>query len=363
MTQFLERIDVQLGAERDDFKLAELLAKKAAYLGRIGKCDEANEIIRFVRQSFNDGRSGRVTCFLLLAEGILLHHAFQNQAALDKFNRASLLAQGSRQTDLIGICAAWKGFIDFDLSRFESMRRSLLSIKDLGLDADHAVQSRLAVTMMTGCLLLGEREYAKKWFHFGHSHAVAEGDLACIDGLLFNRAVFGLARQRVDWCFDRFDPEWARLIRAELSSARNLQNLVGITTMRDHIDLCVARLDLLEGRYQSSAETLSNLRILDRFATKHVNQTALEIDLLFISGSLGQVDDLHSRLNAIDLGEVAALDPDERLVALTQLHRVVQLALDNGRAHDFADELRLAQVEYVAYENQIRDAIQSLMET
>lgn len=357
MTQLLERIDAQLRVEQDEFVVAELLAKKAGYLGRVGRSDEAKEIIQFVRQTFNDGRSGRVTCFLQLAEGILLYHAFQNQAALDKFSRAILLAQALRQADLVGICAAWKGFIDFDQSRFESMKRSLLSIQDLGLDGDHAVQSRLSVTLMTGAIMLGEREVANSWFHAGRAHAVAEGDLACIDALLFNRAVFGLARQRVAWCIGQVDKSWASAVRAELESARNLQNLVGITTMRDHIDLCVARLDLIEGRYREALASFSKLQSLDRFAGKNINAAALAIDLIFVRHQIDPIPDLAAQLKSVNPDELQSLDPDERLVAFTIIGRLA----DSGSLHldqvPSASNVELALAEYTEYERELRSAM------
>lgn len=358
MVQLVDRIDALLEQESDEFVVAELLAKKSAYLGRIGQADKARELIQFVRQKFNDGRSGRVTCFVLIAEGVLLHHSFQSNEALDKFARASLLAHGLRQADLIGICAAWKGFAEFDLSRFESMQRSLLLIRDLGLEEDHAVMSRLATTVMTGGLLLGERQFSQKWFHVGHNHAVAEGDLACIDALLFNKAVFGLARQRVAWCLAGVDASWAKVIRAELDSARNLQNLVGISSLKDHVDLCVARLDLVEGRNRDSFERLRKLQSVDRFSKKHVNELALHIDTLYVQSQLEIPFDLAKQLQEMDLRQVSSLDPDERLVAMTTLDKLSAMCPDKASAPSFKAEIAITTAEYLAFEQQIRTAFQ-----
>jgi hypothetical protein len=350
MAQMLERIESKLAMEHDDFLRAELLAKKAAYLGRVGQSDEAKRIIQLIRQTFNDGRSGRVTCLVLVAEGVLLYHAFQNLLALDKFSRALLLAEGLRETDVIGICAAWKAFIDFDQSRFASMKRSLLLARDLGLEQDHAVQSRMAVTLMTGAILLGKRDYAKHWFHFGHRHAVADGDLACIDGLLFNRAVFGLARQRIEWCRDSTDREWCEAIRAELESARNLQHLVGITTMKDHIDLCVARLDLIEGRTREALEGLNRLQVLERFSGRHVNATALAVDRIFALSFEAQSDNLGAELESLELSELDELDPDERVVAFTMLSRLTETLSGYTARNVVEAALQHAEAEYQSYE-------------
>ncbi len=364
MTQFLDRVDAKLRTERDEFVIAELLAKKAAYLARVGQVEQANMLIQSIRQTFNDGRSGRVTCFLLLAEGVLLHNAIQNNSALDKFSRAELLAQALRQPDLIGICSAWKGFIDFDLSRFGSMQRALLRINDLGLEDDHAVQSRLAATLMTAALLIGERDCAQRWFRFSHRHAVAEGDLACIDALLFNRAVFSVARQRVAWCFGNFDPDWAKTIRGELASARNLQHLVGITSLRDHVDLCVARLDLLERKATVAEGKVVGVNGLENFADKHINSTARTIDSAFASWLTGDLGGqaLYSRLCELSLDDLQPLDPDERLVALTMYSRMAEAVGEIDFA-PLAVRLQESKEDYLRFELELRTAMAPWLST
>jgi len=359
MAQLLERINAKLAVAQDEFLTGELLAKKAAYLGRIGDTEQARAIVQQVRQRFNDGRSGRVTCFVQIAEGILLHNAFQSTAALDKFSRADLLAQAIREPDLIGICSVWKAFVDFDLSRFESMQRSLLLVNDLGLEEDHAVQSRRAVTLMTAAILLGERRVAQHWFHVGHRHAVAEGDLACIDALLFNRAVFGLARQRIAWCSGAFDPSWARAIRGELESARNLQNMAGITTMQDHVDLCLARLDLLDGAASTGNRKPAQFSSLDKFSRKHVNELALHLDNLFeswMTQSLGR-EQLKAGLLEADWEQLTGLDPDERLVALTIHSRLVEALGVQAEVDSRLRELEETRDAYMKYEATLRNAL------
>ncbi|MFM7507807.1 MAG: hypothetical protein ACKO3M_14875 [Rubrivivax sp.] len=356
MPQLLDRIESRLSNERDELVRAELLATKAAYLGRIGQSEEALGIIHAVRQTFNDGRSGRVTCLILVAEGVIQYHSFKNQMALDKFARALLLAEAVRHPDLIGICAAWKAFIDFDLSRFESMQRSLLLVRDLGLEQYHAVQSRVAVTLMTASILLGRSASARKWFHHGHQHAVAEGDLACIDGLLFNTAVFGLARQRVAWSLGTMDQQACATIRAELQSARNLQNMVGITTMRGHIDLCVARLDLMEGNAGAAVEALARNVAIDQFAGKHLNSTALAIDRLYALVAASRETDVAADIGTLDLAELESLDPDERLVAMTMLVRLSDRFPGAIDATLVRSGLENARVDYMEFETKLLGA-------
>lgn len=357
MAQLLDRIEAILTQTQDEYEIAELLAKKAAYLARVGRFDDARTLVNEVRQTFNDGRSGRVTCLIQVAEGVLHHHNHQHSAALDRFNRALFLAQALKQTDLIGLCAAWQAFIDFDQSRFESMQRNLLLVRDLGLDQDHAVQSRFAVTVMVSTIFVGERIQAQKWFRLGHSHAVADGDQAGIDGLLFNKAVFGLARQRVAWCAGAFDRDWAQTIRAELRSAANLQQLVGIATLTNHVDLCLARLDLIEGRFMEGLRLIDQLARLEGFAGKHVNSTALSVERVFALAHVGREQEAAQLAKSLELSELERLDPDERLAAFKMLSMLPSAFPDEEGRRTVNTKLADARSDYEATESRLRSAI------
>lgn len=358
MSQLLSRIDSRLQQETDDYVIAELQAKKAAYLVRIGESDTARSIVADVRRTFGDGRSGRVTCFLQLAEGLLHYYEFDGATARDKFTRALFLAEAMREPDLIALCAAWKAFIDFYACRFEAMHRSLVLVRDSVGSEDHAVLSRRAVVMMTAAIILGDKNSAQRWFQVGHRHAVADGDQACIDALLFGRGVFGVARQRIDWCRDSTDSEWLGLIRAELGSAKNLQQLVGISTMRDHVDLSMARLDLIERRWSAALSTLQRLKEPNGFPRNHLNPTALAIEALFAQLQLGDTAAVISGAAQVDLDQLDALDPDERAVGLSIWARIAEHPAMAGHVRSDPDRLAKAWADYDNYESQLRHALE-----
>jgi hypothetical protein len=358
MAQLLSRIDARLAQATDEHLIAELMAKKAAYLVRVGDSATARAMVAEVRKTFNDGRSGRVTCYLQIAEGLLHYYQFESAAALDRFTRALFLAEALREPDLICICAAWKAFVDFNSSRFEAMKRSLLLVRDLAGGEDHAVQSRFAVTVMIGALLLGRRDVGQFFFTSGHRHAVADGDQVCINSLLFDRSVFSSARLRVDWCRDKSDANWLQTARAELSSARNLQHLVGVTTMRDHFDLALARLDLIEGRFTEALPTLLRLEARDGFAHSHLNQTALSIEALYAQLQIGDFQAVEVGAAAIDLAQLDALDPDERVVGLSIWSKLTEHPAMAGKLPSVQARLEQAWSDYDLYESQLRHALE-----
>lgn len=358
MSQLLSRIDTRLMNETDEFVIAELKAKKAAYLVRLGETEMARSLIAEVRSTFNDGRSGRVTCFLQLCEGLLHHYEFDGKAALDRFTRALLLAEALRDAELIAVCAAWKAFIDFDVSRFESMRRSLLLVRDTASADHHAARSRYSVTLLIGVLLLGRRDLGQLYFQEGHRHAVADGDQVCINSLLFDRAVFATARQRVDWCRGHAEPGWLDITRAELSSSLNLQQLVGVKTWKDHFDLALARLDLIKGRWSEALPILLRLQAEPGFKRNHLNPTALAIEALYAQLQLGDTAAVIAGAAQVDLDQLDALDPDERAVGLSIWSRIAAHPAVAGQVRSDPDRLAKAWADYDSYESQLRHALE-----
>jgi hypothetical protein len=358
MAQLLSRIDARLAQATDEHLIAELMAKKAAYLVRVGDSATARAIVADVRKTFSDGRSGRVTCYLQIAEGLLHYYEFESAAAHDRFTRALFLAEALRQPDLIALCAAWKAFIDFYSCRFEAMSRSLVLVRDAVDKDDHAVLSRRAVVLMTGSIILGAKEASQTWFQIGHSHAVADGDQACIDALLFGRGVFGVARQRVDWCRAMGDEEWLKRIRAELASATNLHQLVGISTMRNHIDLSLARLNLIEARWDEALPLLLRLQEPSGFPDNHLNQTALSIEALYAQLQLGDFQAVEAGAESIDLAQLDALDPDERVVGLSIWSKLTEHPALAGKLPSVQTRLEQAWSDYDLYESQLRHALE-----
>jgi hypothetical protein len=350
MSQLLVRLGKAIQAEADPYKAAEAQAQVAAYLARVGRFAEANDLIHEVRKTYKDGRSGRVTCRLLIAEAVLYYFESFNPMAHDKLARALLLAQALRDVETIRITAVWKAFLDFEYSRFDAMARSIRLVEDYRELDDHGTESRLALVLMLVCLLLGDRVQANKWFHTGHQHSVADGDQASIEALLFNRATFGFARQRLEWCKGQVESGWLHSISAELSSARNLQEMVGLAAMREHVDLSIARIKILTGDFVSARQALQGFLGTSSFAEKHLNIAALQIEIAYCDFQTGSVEAAKDLLATVQLGDISKLDPDEQVYLLTMWDQLSTQHLSEAGVSESKALLKNAWIAYDDYE-------------
>ena len=279
MSQLLERLEDRLRLEIDPTSRAEVVARRACYLARVGRFEESRRDITDVRQLFGDGRSGRVTIFVMIAEALCLHFERLEHGAVDRVLRAQLLAQAMKDRELTALTSAWRAHLAFEASDFELVNRSLHTAFQNASEADHSALSRCAIVLLNGFALCGDREQSQSWFLKGRHHALAEGDQAALDALLHSRAAFGTAWLRTRRCQGAVEPaELARMGR-EISSARNLQHLTQVTAHAQYIDLCDARLQLVEGKYESAIKILMLLRNSGPFPEGHFNKELVDLEL------------------------------------------------------------------------------------
>lgn len=363
MSQLLRALDMALAKSRDPFLSAELQARKAAYLARFEEFDEAKRLVAEVRAVFNDGRSGRVTCLLQTAEALILYYESFSEQALDKLSRALLLSQAMREADIMATAAVWKAYLEFELSKFESMARSLIIARDAAEPSDHQVQCRLQMVLMHCAILLGNKQQAQALFHKAHHHAVAAGDRASIEALLFNRAVLGFARQRVEWCFGREDASELKFLKGELNSAKNMQQLIGIIRMQVQGDLDLARLLTVQGEFQQAAASLTKLRDSNGITFRHSNSWLLALEIKYCEWKSGVPQDAQTPLEPLDAQGLDGLDPDERLAAFFMLEQLAAAGLVAQPLAEVQAWHEEARRDVQAYEARMQAAVAPLLPT
>lgn len=315
MSPLLKRLQTQLVEETDPFRRAEIRATCAAYHARAGDFDVARQEIAETRQSFGDGRSGRVTILLMLAEALVLHFGDLSPSAADRVARALLLSKAMRERELIALTSAWMGYFQFEKSDFDLSLRSIAEAIENASSTDHAAMSRCAIVLLNSFAMCGNWVSSQHWFLKGREHALAEGDQASVDALLHSKAVFGVAWLRVKRCSGEVDEAALARSRLEIASARNLQRLTQIGAHEDYIELADAMLSSIEGQYEVALAKLRSLEQRGPFPVRHFNHSVQAIERAFCCIGLGRIDDALEALQQIERAEIAGLDVDDLLVA------------------------------------------------
>lgn len=348
MSQLLLRIDERLLVETDPIQRAELTARQAGYMARVGRFADARAKIAELRKVFADGRSGRVTAFIMLAEGLVLHYEQLGASAADRIARAQLLGQAMRDREVVAITSAWRAHLEFEDSKFELTARSIrLALQNAESD-DHATRARCAIVLFNAFALCGKRKESQYWFLTGRDHALKLGDQASLDALLHSKAVFGVAWLRSQTCKGNVDAASMAMARAEISSARNLQNLTGVEAHANYINLCDARLQIMEGNFQGAKDLLTLIRNNGPYPSGHFNQGLIDLEIAYCDCKLNRMEAVVGALGSMPPGSLDSLDVDDRLVAAWMTLELVKVGVQSTVASDAKKQLDLVIGEYDA---------------
>jgi tetratricopeptide (TPR) repeat protein len=315
MSQLLTNLRRQLLTAQDPLVKAELLARIAANLARIGRFEEARQCVGELRLNHAGEKSSAATVWLMLAEGLIHLYSDLNPLALDRISRAQMLGLAMRYPAAIALSSAWKSHLEFENSRFDSMILSIrLGLQYAAVD-EHEAQVRLAMVLANAFMIAGDRANSQVWFTKAREHAVKSGDQASLEALLYNRTAFGIASIRADFCVHGVLRVDLVIARKEVESTTNLQILTRVNALVNHIYLWSARLSILECRYITAIDDLEIARRGAPFADYNFSQQMIDLELAYCLSKLGRLGEALAVFEAIDLGSIDRLDLDERLVA------------------------------------------------
>jgi len=363
MSQLLARLDAQQQETNDPIELAQLKARRCCYLSRIGRFEESRSLIADLRKDFGAGQNSRISVWIMLAEGIA--EMFQNisSVARDRIARAQLIALAVQDRELGAITSAWKAHADFEVSDFDAMLKSLTVAKNLADSENLDAQIRIAITMSNCFFLCGDRDSGQIWFMRCRNHAIAAGDQATTDALLYNRAAFGVASLRAQGCFSDIDRSLLTLIHLEVASARNFQLMTQDLSLTHLIELCDARVLLMKNDFVNAYASFEKVRSASPFAKYNFSEAMIDLEMGMCANGLGRIDEAVEFCIRASKFDFSALDIDDQLVAAWIKS---QLAVVDRKYGDVVQSARnLAKISeiYVSHRSNLEVKIANLAAT
>jgi len=360
MSPFLMRLDHEWKNAGTVQERGEIDARRAGYLARIGSFEGAKTLVLELRKVFGTGRDGRVTIWIMVAEALIYHFEKIDPVALDRITRAQLLSRMINDHQLEAISSAWKAHIEFESSQFEQMFGSLRIAVTRAQQDNYEAHSRISNIIFKVAVWCGREEVAKIHFRNGREYALKIGDQAGIEALQHNRAAFRLARIRASNCLEQVGAGEFEQLRVEIETARSLQNLTGVKALSSYIDLCHARLLLLQGKYVEAVEALSYVRDSGPFPAGGVSPQLLDLDISYCLCAMDRLDEAQAFFKSSQDADILKIDPDERLVARwmqLQLARKSSLFGVLSTSTDLFDE---AVLEYKKLMNSLQVGLDAL---
>ena len=360
MSQLLSRLQNEYAVLTDPVGKAEVAARMAGVFARQGRFTDARKVIGHIQQGFGKGESGQVTVMKMIAEGLVFHYEKLSPEANTRLLGALSLARMIGFRAGIALACAWKAHVEFERSEFASMAESLrTALANVDVD-QHDAWVRIAAVMSNASLICGLSEKGQSWFKRGHEHAAKLGDTESIDALLYNKAAFSVAGLRVLACSDTVSSDLLSRARGEVNSARNLQQLAGVTALSAHVDLLNARLLILERDFEGAIGALQAVRVKEPFAAHNFHQSLMDLEIDYCQAMLGTSESSQLQDTEQLAGSLAELDVDDRLIALWMLREI-----HRNQGRDVADaglEMRFAQTrrEYESERASLRELMNSV---
>lgn len=360
MSLYLARLDEELAQQPEPWRRAELRTRRAAYIARIGRFDEARTIVSEVREAFGGGQSGRVAVRLMLAEGLI--HAFERYApeAGDRIMRAQALAIAMRQADLSALASAWRAHCQLERSEFAGMVRSLQTALGVADDDDHDAQTRIAMTLASAFAACGEATQAAAWYAASRHHALAAGDRATIEAMLYNKSSYAMAWFRAQACVQATDAALAGRIRREIASARNLHLLEGVEAGTPYMRLWEARALIATGAYAEAQPMLEEARRTGGFADYNVSEALLGLEIAYCMSRQGATEQAAARFADAAQADFSTLHDDDQLVAAWLLAELSLLHAAFGDPATRAAQLEVARTMFAHFVDELRMTLQPL---
>jgi tetratricopeptide (TPR) repeat protein len=335
-SRLLAQLAARIAAARDPVEAACLRAQRGIYLARQGKYDEAEAIVKAVRDEFGTRPNAEVTAWISLVEALIHFYSQPGPKALDRLRRAHALSRAMNHPVLVPLCAAWLAHIEFNANRMAPMLQYAVEALRLAQTGHHAARARVSLVIADAFHYAGRFDLAKPWYAVVREHALAEGDDAMISAMLHNIAAFRASRTRISDSFCAADMEEAARAMLEAESTSNFDVGIGTASLSWFIPLLRAQLLTVEKRYGEAIELFSEH--LDSAERQGVARLLVSFyaDCAWCKFKLGLSEDaLEDAQSCIDVANDDC-DPDDLAASFA---RVAAIFEANGKS-DLAAILR-----------------------
>lgn len=253
-SRLLAQLAARIAAARDPVEAACLRAQRSIYLARQGKRDEAEAIVRAIRDEFDARPHAAVTAWVSLAEALIHFYRHPGPEAMDRLRRAHALSRAVQHPVLVPLCAAWLAHLEFNANRMAPMLEHALEALRLAQPTHHAALARVSLVIADAFHFAGRFDLAKDWYAAVREHALADGDDAMVSAMLHNIASFRANNVRLGAAFGHHDSEQAARAMLEAESTKNFDLGIGTASLTLFVPLLRAQLLTIEGRYREAVD-------------------------------------------------------------------------------------------------------------
>lgn len=255
--RFLDRVEAEIAAASTQESKNCLLAKKATYLARVGRFEEAGNIIEMLRGSRNLYHSASLPVLLTFADGTVAFYSDRIEEAKDRFVRCSALSKAVGLTKVSAFSSAWLAHLAFGRFDFHCLISELDQAFKYATYSDHECLARVCLVVAETNHLASQQEEADRWYARSRFHALQDGDESTLSSIMYNRTVMEIVNLRQRLIGKGEASVGAGIVVTGAESTENFDTLVGIVSLGHFTPVLKAQTYSLAGRYSDAEEIYS----------------------------------------------------------------------------------------------------------
>ena len=333
-SRIIDNLDSQIRNCQSNAERNVLLAKKAFALARHSLILESRQIIRDLR-SINQNYEARLSAWIMFAEGIIEHsETYDLQKSRDRIIRAHLVGQAANDPTLAGTAAAWLADLDFLYGRYRDSADYLDKAFAWSKAQDSEARARASMVLGAAFYFCGDIAKGKHWIQAARSHAVASGDIAMQNIILFNNSALDVSRLTLLDCIGGVDESELRFALMSAQSVSNLNTALGIANQPSMIPVQRAELLTIQREWSEAISIfdahIESIRLQgqSKWISKYIaHRSWCKAN---IGDTLGAKSDIGT---AID-GAVSGTDPDDLYILHLRVARSADMIGDTALAHE-----------------------------
>lgn len=259
MSRYLTSLQKAIDSASNPVDTDCLLAKKASYLSRLGRYDDAKQIFEQLHTNVFERPHPSSAAWLNCCEAISEYYRDMGPTAHERFRRALALSEGESLRSLRAEIYAWLAHLAFGRYDFSDIYRNLEYAIDLLSNKDSSSMSRVCLVIAEVIHNCGNESLAIRWYQKARNYAAVEGDETLVSAIIFNYAAIGLAMLRQSILSSGKGQEELGIAKLFSASARNFDELVGVDSLSGLTLMSHAQLCSFNGRYLEAAESYSKI--------------------------------------------------------------------------------------------------------
>lgn len=331
-SRLLTRLDAAIAAASHPVKADCLRAERAGYLARLGRLDEARQVLSSLHMQYASQPNATMSAWLALGDGLLGYFSDMNQMARDKMRRAYALSGAARELQLHAIAAAWLSLMDFVHYDLDALGRHVAEALQFAAPDNHAALSRVSLLIAQCYHFACRLDLAQPWYAKARQHATAEGDDTTLGAVIHNMAWLHANQSRQTMLSGATDSTaMTRQAALGAQSSLNFETFLGVSSLESLMPMLRAQVLSLQGEW-AAALALYDAH-LDEAVAQGLDrmQPNLRAEMAWCHLQLGQLEAARAEARAA----VAALSDtchiDDRAATHSRLAKVFE-ALGDGEA-------------------------------